>query len=993
MPNVIQRSFTGGELSPELYSRTDQSKYATGLKICRNFLIRPFGGVTNRPGFKFISTTKTPTTSMRLFPFIYSNNAAANNYLLVFGDLYLRLMQLGGVVTTAAAAYDNAKKYAAGELALSGGITYVCITTTTGNAPPNPLYWYAQPGTTFELPSPYAAADLARVQVVQSADVMTLTHPNYPMYELRRYAHTQWTLQPATIAPLVSTPTGAALGGGNAGVIYYYAITAISSDTGEESLAAIVSSTNRVPAAGVPTLVSWNGVPGAVDYNVYRSTDGVTYGYIGSYGGITTSSSKNVWVANTSTISTTVPSTAIEPAAGNRASMAVITAASQKPSDQQFTIMGRWKTTVTDNTRQASVIRIKVYYSRDGEPPVDAGYIYTTYTPDTGIFHSFSSIVVVPDNGYALLTLQLAPELTGIVTGAPVFGDSWQLDLDFTTAPDNQITWNGLGVISFSDPLLALDLTRRPPTQVASFNAVSSYPSAVGRYQQRLVVGNTILLPERIWASRIGARNSFTKSFPIAADDVIVWTQAGKQVNEIRHIIDLNKLIVLTSNGEWIVEGNQDGTLTPDAVNPKQISYNGSSIIPPVVVVNTVLFVQARGTIIRDLASEGFSNYKGNDLTLYASHLFEDYTLQDMAFQQIPNSIVWVVRSDGTLLGLTYVREQEVWGWHRHDTDGVIEQIAVVPETNEDMLYAVIKRTIGGVSVRYIERMESRRFTDVEDVNFLDSSLTYDGTNTDLTKTMTLSGGTTWDNDEQVTVTSSAALFTANNVGDAIFIWDDFADDWLRVVLEAYTSATVMTGRPERLIQPVLRNTALSSWGLAILDVGGLTHLEGRDVGVLGDGAVLASPIDDFAPLLTVVAGFVTLPTPCLKICIGLPYVSDLQTLDLDFSVGSTMKDRRQIVNRVTAALHRSRGIFAGIELPDADDSVDGLTDYQPRAEEDDYGLPPLINESVDIQIESAWDNNGRVAIRQPYPLPLTIISIAPSGYLTSSQRDSNGRG
>src|SRR5690606_34482023 len=133
----------------------------------------------------------------------------------------------------------------------------------------------------------------------------------------------------------------------------------------------------------------------------------------------------------------------------------------------------------------------------------------------------------------------------------------------------------------------------------------------------------------------------------------------------------------------------------------------------------------------------------------------------DWAYQEEPNSVVWMVRSDGTLLGLTYLREHDVVAWHRHDTDGLVESVAVIPEGNEDALYMIVKRTIDGATVRYLERMNSRYFEEIEDLVHLDCAITYDGRSETIFAgiTMTLSGGTNWDENETLTLTASASHF------------------------------------------------------------------------------------------------------------------------------------------------------------------------------------------------------------------------------------------
>jgi hypothetical protein len=108
--------------------------------------------------------------------------------------------------------------------------------------------------------------------------------------------------------------------------------------------------------------------------------------------------------------------------------------------------------------------------------------------------------------------------------------------------------------------------------------------------------------------------------------------------------------------------------------------------------------------------------------------LFKGYTIKRMAHAATPHSIVWVVRSDGTLLGLTYLRDQEIWGWHRHDTDGVVEDVCIVPESTEDAVYVLVRRTINAATVRYIERFAKREIGTFDvDCFFVDSGLSYSG--------------------------------------------------------------------------------------------------------------------------------------------------------------------------------------------------------------------------------------------------------------------------
>jgi hypothetical protein len=150
--------------------------------------------------------------------------------------------------------------------------------------------------------------------------------------------------------------------------------------------------------------------------------------------------------------------------------------------------------------------------------------------------------------------------------------------------------------------------------------------------------------------------------------------------------------------------------------------------VPPIVVNYTIVYIQSKGSQVRSLAYQfATDSYIGEDLTVMSSHLFQGHTILEWAFQQIPYSCIWAVRDDGVLLGFTYLQEQQVAAWHRHDTDGRFESVCTIVEGNVDAVYVVVNRTINGQQKRYIERFDSRQFTAIQDAFFVDAGLTYDG--------------------------------------------------------------------------------------------------------------------------------------------------------------------------------------------------------------------------------------------------------------------------
>lgn len=774
MTTLKQGSFAGGELAPSLYARTDQVKYTTGLRTCRNMVVLRHGGVSNRPGTQFIAEVKDSSKKVRLIPFVFN---ADQTYVLEFGNLYMRVIRQG-----------------------------------------------VQLGAPYEIATPYVEADLPTLQYVQQGDVITIVHPNYAPRTLTRTGHTAWTLALITFAPGQDPPTNVAIAGGAGALQYTYHVTAVSA-TGEESLAA----TKTQAGLDLPTVTShtitWTApaAGGAVSYNVYQVVSGVP-SYVGQ----------------------------------------------------------------------------------------------------------------------------------------------------------------AIGTTFFYDGLVAPDTLDTPPVARNPFSGAGNWPSTVMFYQQRLVLANTDNNPETVYMSRIGHHYNFTVSSPLQQDDAVTFLMASRQVNEVRSLLDLGALIVLTAGGEWAVKGDSSGAITPTEINARQHSYNGGAELMPIIVDATALYIQARSTIVRDIGFEvATDGYRGNDLAIFAAHLFEGFTLTDWAYQQIPQSVVWAVRSDGTLLGLTYVREHQVWGWHRHDTLGTYENVVVVPEGGEDVPYVVVNRTIDGNTVRYIERFFTRVVDEdaIEDSVFMDSVLSFDGTN-DTATTMTLSGGPPWTRGNTFTLTASAPFFVAGDVGNAIHLW--VGDDVLRCEITAYTSTTIVTVRPHKDVPATMQGVALTTWGKAVDTFTGLDHLEAEDIAAFADGFVTANPNNNAYTTKTVASGSVTLDRPYVVVHIGLPYISDVETLDIDTPESGALVDKNKNITELTMFVEKTRGVWAGAAPPsdDDDDPKEGLYELKVRNLEGYDDPVDLKTERVQITLQSEWNSNGRVFMRQLDPLPITILDTAPGGYV-----------
>ncbi len=279
----------------------------------------------------------------------------------------------------------------------------------------------------------------------------------------------------------------------------------------------------------------------------------------------------------------------------------------------------------------------------------------------------------------------------------------------------------------FIDNKIEPDLSATAPISTNPFEN-NNNPSCVNYFQQRKVYRCLANSPQQLVASKTTTNNNFNISRPLVSSDSINITLSEREVNEIRHIIALNDLVLLTSGGEWTLNGSDGAFAASSSLVASPQSFYGCSNVMPAVSGNMILFVQSGGSVIRDLGYTYLSDsYDGDELTVFANHLFEGKQIVDMAYSKEPYRILWCVMSDGSVNALTYNRKQEVVGWHHHETKGKFEAVAVVRENNEDIVYFVVQRSIGGKSKRFIERMASRFVEKTQDGIFLDCCLTYTG--------------------------------------------------------------------------------------------------------------------------------------------------------------------------------------------------------------------------------------------------------------------------
>ena len=273
---------------------------------------------------------------------------------------------------------------------------------------------------------------------------------------------------------------------------------------------------------------------------------------------------------------------------------------------------------------------------------------------------------------------------------------------------------------------------------MGSFSDTTGHPRCVTFFEQRLVFAGTTNQPQTLFFSVSGDYENMDDNYHGATTDssAMIYTIASNQVNAIQAIKATRTLIVMTTGGEFTVtSGGTTAPITPTNLNIRKQSNYGSAGIDAISIGNSTLFVQRAKRKIRELAYNfDTDGYIAPDLTILSENITFSGVVQ-MDYQQEPFSIVWCVRIDGKLTGMTYNRLQDVVAWHEHDfggTDAKCKSVAVIDvDTDEDQVWVIVERTINGATKKYVEYLTPYNFnSDLEEIHFVDSGLTYSGAST-----------------------------------------------------------------------------------------------------------------------------------------------------------------------------------------------------------------------------------------------------------------------
>lgn len=767
---LIQPSFAAGEISPYVANRVDLDKYKSALLTAQNLVIRPFGGCYRRQGSEFIGKVKYDDKPTVLVAF---NAGIDDAYLLEVGYQYIRIWEDGKYTKTELSTpYNNVDNL---QFTQSADTMFICSgdypiqylqRTATGwtfkeYEITEPYYDSATQAvnkeTSFTTPGEYTFTPQITgkytVEIIGAGGGGAGTGVQYYSYmsggdgkpatrtiELQGgnggSGEKKIIIDTLTAGQTYSVTVGA---GGKGGKSQYSrrgdAQPTGGTDGGKSSFnnveakgggGGIASKPNGQNQStkgkdGTPYQGGAKGGTAGVCKDIQRNPSQITDGKDGQNGYVRITFSGNNELKPSATSGNDVTITATKDTftpgmvnshikltqqAENQSERIEIQASSITEETKSIQVGKAWKIT-THGTWKG---KVTVYHSDDNKTWQE----YRSYKSNNDQNFTESGTVTTP-------TWMKAVAVTDADNG------SGKLTVDFSRNPySNDGTAKITEVVSPTEVKASVitDFANTDKTQVyalSSWNDDNGYPKMACFFQDRLVLAATKKEPYSIWMSRTGDYPNFgieKVDGGVTDDSAIKADLITRNGFEILHLVPAKDLVILTTGNEWIIEGAS--VITPAKINPRPQTMRGSNACPPQHIGNRIVHVQRSGKTVRDLGYQyDADNYNGDDLTLLATHLTEGHKLLSSAYIQEPNSTLYYVRDDGALLSLAFIKEQNVFAWSHHKTDGKYKKVASIPNGASDILYVTVERD----GKTYIERFNH----DIEAAVYMDSYVTGSG--------------------------------------------------------------------------------------------------------------------------------------------------------------------------------------------------------------------------------------------------------------------------
>lgn len=752
---LLQPAFTGGEISAEVANRVDLDKYQFAVLQAYNCLIKPHGPIYRRPGMKYMARTKYSDKACILVPF---NGADNTDYLLEIGEKYIRVHKNGLYINIEVVTPYTADMLQDLRFVQSADTMFIA----SSKYPVKQLARYSDTDWRF------ADFEITDMYFDESASLESYSGISYT-------APGSYTFQPTVTGEYQIDISGGGGGGGGAAkyrvksgehssrLIY---IKGGNGGNGERIIKTLTlnketSYTISVGGGGAAGSNGGNSAPSGSNGASSTAFDMIAKGGGGGTGGRKgepntpdgTSYGNGANGGAGGYGKGFFGSGETQPTAGANGWVKILYTGNKEltPSGTQGDITLTSNKNIFASSKPGAYIKLKqeiasktVSTSNGTTERVRVGENWKVISHGTW---SGSFTVEKSDDGeswkeYRKYTSKddYNPSESGSVTEPVFLRVVCTISSGTCTVDLTAMAYNAEGVVKITE--ITSDSTAKAHVEKelgstdmttnflwGAWSEEFGYPQTLCFFQDRLCFGGTKKQPYMVWMSRTGDYGNFSvekASGTVTDDSAVALAFVSRKQFKILHLIASTDLIVLTAGNEWTVSGSD--TVTPSKAVPKMQTTRGCSTVEPLMIGGRIVFVQGRGSTVRDMAySYETDSYGGNDLTLLAKHIIENVQIVDSAYKQEPDSTIYFVRSDGTMACLSYIMEQKVYAWSTIETQGKIEAVAAVQEGDEDIIYLVVKREINGVTVRNIEYLAKNpaKSNNPDDYIMLDNAIEY----------------------------------------------------------------------------------------------------------------------------------------------------------------------------------------------------------------------------------------------------------------------------
>lgn len=934
----ILYGFIAGEVSPDFYGRTDIGKYDFGMADCTNFFVDYCGGVKSRGGLEFIAPSQGTATGIHFKHF----RATFDDYILEFTAGKLRILRSGAYIREAAKTIVGvtdgnevevtAHGYVAGNLLYFSGPAVLAgrylevydVATNTFRVreigmgaesveQPDTLGGGATVSRVYTISVPYTASEVSELCVEQRYEQCVITHKNHQPRKLKYISDTNWTITSLSFGASVSRPSSVALvpsASGSAGVAF--CITAVRD--GEESLAsryAFNTACVDYSTTAGSIRVNWSPVPGAEYYNVYRTLIlpiGAEISYAQSVGFVGRAYGPQFIDNNVTPDFTKAPPQNFDPFSPN----AIVNVVLDDPGKNY------------SNTSAVTVA------DADGS--------------------GFLGYPIVSPVGQTLGSLSLAGAFDGI---------------DSPPATSSTDTRGILGITvlnggkEYTAPTLSVGGGTGADFTLELGPSTGTYPALCKLFQQRMLYAATINEPMRVWGTKAGTLNNMDLSQVVNAEDGYSYQLDARTIKPIQHMLDLRHgLLLFTAANVTLLRAEEGKALSGVNAVAEPQAYKGANSAEPVVIDLDVIFAQRNSSSVNAMLYTEYTNsFTMQDVAVLSKHLLSgDKEIVRFAWQGEPDKLLWALRNDGVLLSLTYSREQEVFAWAKHVTQGKVVDLISLEEGGKEVLYLAIERFLRGRWIVCIERLQQRTVARAENYFAVDCGLRRQ-----------LSAGNGRLDVEVVSASvyelTFAAGVPAGMIEGSVIFFGDGRFEVTELLSGSSVSVDVIRA-PKNLMHVTdkVYYVDAAEWEHCNKTdrFSGLWHLEGSMVSINADGDALGDYV--------VEDGELVIPQEVAYISAGLKFVASMQTLPPVVSQ-TVIEGKVKDIISAKVRLNKTRGLQVGT-------AVDSYFEMKDRLEEDWGEELALRSDFPEIVLAAPWDELTSVYIKQEYPLPAHVLSV-----------------